>query len=332
MPRFVDRVVIHARAGNGGNGCASVHREKFKPLGGPDGGNGGRGGSVVLVVDPQVHTLLDFHFHPHVVAPSGKQGAGSNRDGAAGADLELRVPDGTVVLDENGRLLADLVGAGTRFEAAAGGRGGPGQRRAGVAGPQGARLRAARREGPGPRPHPGTQDRRRRRADRVPVGRQVVTGVGDLGGQAEDRRLPVHHAGAQSRRGVGGRAHLHRRRRARADSRRVRGPRPRPGLPAAHRAVRGAGARRRLRDRWNRAATRSPTSTRWKPSWPRTRRPCRVIRRWVIWPSGHGRWCSTRSTCRKPANWPSSSATRSSERTAGRCSRSRPSAGKGCGR
>ncbi len=126
MPRFVDRVVIHARAGNGGNGCASVHREKFKPLGGPDGGNGGSGGSIVLVVDPQVHTLLDFHFHPHVVAPSGKQGAGNNRDGAAGTDLEVKVPDGTVVLDENGRLLADLVGAGTRFEAAAGGRGGLG--------------------------------------------------------------------------------------------------------------------------------------------------------------------------------------------------------------
>ncbi|MGA5464722.1 GTPase ObgE [Mycobacterium sp. NPDC050041] len=126
MPRFVDRVVIHATAGNGGHGCASVHREKFKPLGGPDGGNGGRGGSIVLVVDPQVHTLLDFHFHPHVVAPSGKQGAGSNRDGAAGADLEVRVPDGTVVLDEQGRVLADLVGAGSRFEAAAGGRGGLG--------------------------------------------------------------------------------------------------------------------------------------------------------------------------------------------------------------
>lgn len=126
MSRFVDRVVIHARAGSGGHGCASVHREKFKPLGGPDGGNGGRGGSIVLVVDPQVHTLLDFHFHPHVDAPSGKQGMGGNRDGAAGADLEVRVPDGTVVLDESGRLLADLVGAGTRFEAAAGGRGGLG--------------------------------------------------------------------------------------------------------------------------------------------------------------------------------------------------------------
>ena len=126
MPRFVDRVVIHTSAGNGGNGCASVHREKYKPLGGPDGGNGGRGGSVVLVVDPQVHTLLDFHFHPNVVAPSGKQGMGGDRDGAYGSDLEVRVPDGTVVLDDQGRLLADLVGAGTRFVAAEGGRGGLG--------------------------------------------------------------------------------------------------------------------------------------------------------------------------------------------------------------
>ncbi|MGB8504889.1 GTPase ObgE [Mycobacterium sp.] len=125
MPRFVDRVVIHVRAGNGGHGCASVHREKFKPLGGPDGGNGGRGGSVYLVVDPQVHTLLDFHFHPHVTAHNGKQGQGGNRDGANGDDLHLKVPDGTVVL-ENGRLLADLVGAGTTFAAAEGGRGGLG--------------------------------------------------------------------------------------------------------------------------------------------------------------------------------------------------------------
>jgi GTPase len=126
MARFVDRVVIHARAGSGGHGCASVHREKFKPLGGPDGGNGGHGGSVILVVDPQVHTLLDFHFHPNVVAPSGKQGMGGNREGANGGDLEVKVPDGTVILDEQGRLLADLVGAGTRFVAAEGGRGGLG--------------------------------------------------------------------------------------------------------------------------------------------------------------------------------------------------------------
>ncbi|MDL9944696.1 GTPase ObgE [Gordonia sp. ABSL11-1] len=126
MSRFVDRVTIHVAAGNGGHGCSSVHREKFKPLGGPDGGNGGNGGSVRLVVDPQVHTLLDFHFRPHAKASNGRPGAGDNRDGATGDDLILQVPEGTVVLDESGRILADLVGDGTAFEAAQGGRGGLG--------------------------------------------------------------------------------------------------------------------------------------------------------------------------------------------------------------
>ncbi len=85
MSRFVDRVVLHATAGAGGNGCASVHREKFKPLGGPDGGNGGRGGSIVLVVDAGVHTLLDFHHHPHQRARAGTQGQGSFKTGASRA-------------------------------------------------------------------------------------------------------------------------------------------------------------------------------------------------------------------------------------------------------
>jgi GTP-binding protein len=126
VSRFVDRVVIHVAAGDGGNGIASVHREKFKPLGGPDGGNGGNGGDVVLVVDPGVHTLLDFHFRPNATGGNGKQGAGANRDGANGAPLELKVPDGTVVMTPSGEVLADLVGIGTRFVAAAGGRGGLG--------------------------------------------------------------------------------------------------------------------------------------------------------------------------------------------------------------
>src|SRR5690349_23955918 len=126
MASFVDRVVIHVAAGDGGHGCTSVHREKFMPLGGPDGGNGGRGGDVVLVVDPGVHTLLDFHYRSQVVASSGKPGQGSNRNGAVGEDRELRVPDGTVVLTPNGEMLADLMGEGTRFVAAAGGRGGLG--------------------------------------------------------------------------------------------------------------------------------------------------------------------------------------------------------------
>lgn len=139
MARFVDRVVLHATAGAGGNGCASVHREKFKPLGGPDGGNGGRGGSVALVVDPGVHTLLDFHYHPNAVASSGKSGQGAFKSGANADDLELHVPDGTVVFDTAGNIVADLVGPGTRFIAAEGGRGGLGN----------AALASAARKAPG---------------------------------------------------------------------------------------------------------------------------------------------------------------------------------------
>ena len=126
MTLFVDRVVLHLQAGDGGHGCVSVRREKFKPLGGPDGGNGGHGGGITLVVDPQQHTLLDFHFRPHIKAPNGGGGAGANRDGANGADLVLAVPDGTVVQTADGEVLADLVGAGTTFEVARGGRGGRG--------------------------------------------------------------------------------------------------------------------------------------------------------------------------------------------------------------
>jgi GTP-binding protein len=139
MPGFIDRVVLHVAAGNGGHGVASIHREKFKPLGGPDGGDGGRGGDVVLIVDNNVHTLLDFHHHPHQHAGNGKQGAGSNRDGADGDDLELRVPDGTVVVDPDGEVLADLMGTGSRFVAARGGRGGLGN----------AALASTRRKAPG---------------------------------------------------------------------------------------------------------------------------------------------------------------------------------------
>jgi GTP-binding protein len=136
---FVDRVVLHVTAGNGGHGCASVHREKFKPLGGPDGGNGGRGGNVVLIVDPQVHTLLDFHHHPHQKAGNGRPGAGKHRQGADGADLELRVPNGTVVHAVAGSVLADLTGAGTRYVVAQGGRAGLGN----------AALASTRRKAPG---------------------------------------------------------------------------------------------------------------------------------------------------------------------------------------
>jgi GTP-binding protein len=136
---FIDRAALHLIAGDGGHGVASIHREKFKPLGGPDGGNGGRGGDVILVVDANVHTLLDLHFHPHQRAGNGKQGAGGHRNGADGGDLRLRVPDGTVVLDEQGEIAADLIGPGTTFVAARGGRGGLGN----------AALASTRRKAPG---------------------------------------------------------------------------------------------------------------------------------------------------------------------------------------
>ncbi|MEV0633669.1 GTPase ObgE [Streptomyces sp. NPDC050619] len=139
MTTFVDRVELHVAAGNGGHGCASVHREKFKPLGGPDGGNGGRGGDVILTVDQSVTTLLDYHHSPHRKATAGKPGEGANRSGKDGQDLVLPVPDGTVIMDKAGNVLADLVGHGTSYVAAQGGRGGLGN----------AALASARRKAPG---------------------------------------------------------------------------------------------------------------------------------------------------------------------------------------
>src|ERR1700760_4958489 len=148
MASFIDRVVLHLAAGNGGHGVASIHREKFKPLGGPDGGNGGRGGDVVLEVDASSATLLDFHRRPVRRAGNGRQGEGSNRTGADAADLVIPVPNGTEVKTADGEVLADLIGVGTRFIAAAGGRGGLGN----------AALASPRRKAPGCAPKGGQGD------------------------------------------------------------------------------------------------------------------------------------------------------------------------------
>src|SRR4051812_25836051 len=138
MAAFVDRVTVHVAAGNGSHGVSSVHREKFKPLGGPDGGNGGDGGDVVLEGDPNVHTLLDFHHAPHQKAGNGKQAAGDYKNGGRGEDRGLRVPPGTVGSIGGGGGAATM-GAGTPVGVAPGGRGGLGN----------AALATARRKAPG---------------------------------------------------------------------------------------------------------------------------------------------------------------------------------------
>ena len=135
MSDFVDRVTVHVKGGDGGNGSAGIRREKYKPLAGPNGGNGGDGGSVVFVADRNATSLLDYRFMPHRVAGSGTMGLGDNKDGSKGEDLILPVPCGTVVFEARGEQgkakhpgaqLADLRHEGDRCVVAQGGAGGLG--------------------------------------------------------------------------------------------------------------------------------------------------------------------------------------------------------------
>ena len=139
MVTFVDQVTLHVRAGDGGDGCVSVHREKFKPLGGPDGADGGKGGSISLVADPSVTTLLDYHFRPHRAGGDGGDGAGDYRNGHHGEDLVLPVPVGTVVKDARGKFIADLDEPGLELVIGEGGQGGLGN----------AALASTKRKAPG---------------------------------------------------------------------------------------------------------------------------------------------------------------------------------------
>ena len=124
---FIDRVAIEAVGGRGGNGCVSFRREKHVPRGGPDGGDGGRGGNVLVRVDPQMRTLLDLRYRKSYRAERGKHGQGKRKTGRSGADVIIEVPPGTVLKDmETGEQVADLVSAGQEIVVARGGRGGKG--------------------------------------------------------------------------------------------------------------------------------------------------------------------------------------------------------------
>jgi len=138
---FVDEVEILVKSGKGGDGMVHFHREKFKPRGGPDGGDGGRGGDVVLEVDPGLNTLSPFRFKKHFQAENGRPGGPNNMTGRSGGELVLRVPAGTVVYDaETGEVLGDLVEPGQRLVVARGGRGGRGNARFATARNQAPRI------------------------------------------------------------------------------------------------------------------------------------------------------------------------------------------------
>jgi len=124
---FVDRVKIEVRAGRGGNGAVSFRREKFIPKGGPNGGDGGKGGDVIIEADDKIGTLIDLYNHPHQRAKNGESGQGSNKTGKNGEDLIIKVPLGTIVEDmDNSTILGDLTENGQRIIVACGGRGGQG--------------------------------------------------------------------------------------------------------------------------------------------------------------------------------------------------------------
>lgn len=124
--QFIDEVKIYVKAGNGGNGCVSFRREKFIPRGGPDGGDGGKGGDVILRCNKDLNTLIDYRFQQHFKAKSGNGGSGRKRNGPAGENLILKIPKGTQVFDENNNLVIDLLENEQDFIIAKGGRGGLG--------------------------------------------------------------------------------------------------------------------------------------------------------------------------------------------------------------
>jgi GTP-binding protein len=124
---FIDQATINVKAGNGGNGVVSFRREKFIPKGGPDGGNGGSGGSVILRADRQLTTLMDFRYKRKYAAGDGDKGGGANRTGRSAEDIVIRIPLGTVIRDEEtGELCADMVTEGEEVVIARGGKGGKG--------------------------------------------------------------------------------------------------------------------------------------------------------------------------------------------------------------
>ena len=125
--KFLDQAKIHISSGKGGNGCVSFRREKYVEFGGPDGGNGGKGGDIILIVDLNLNTLIDFRYQQHFKASKGENGKGKNQTGSNGKDIKIKVPPGTQIFDENKKILiADLINKEDKITIVKGGKGGIG--------------------------------------------------------------------------------------------------------------------------------------------------------------------------------------------------------------
>ena len=239
---FLDQAKIFIRSGAGGPGAVSFRREKFIEYGGPDGGEGGKGGDIVFEAVPGLNTLIDFRYTQHFRAPRGKGGAGSNRTGAGGKDLVIKVPVGTQILadDEERTLLADFTDDGQRIHL-----------------PQGRRRRARQRQLQDldqPRPAPArhrlagrgdvglaaAEAARRRRPGRAAQRRQVDLHQRGHQRPGQGRRLCLHHAPPAARRGQPQGPRVRRRRHSRPDRGRGGRRRHRRPLPRPYRALPGA--------------------------------------------------------------------------------------------
>ena len=226
---FQDRARIVARAGRGGDGALSFRREKHVPRGGPDGGDGGSGGDVVLLADPDLRDLGAFRSRKQYAAGRGGSGGGSGKHGADGDDVILHVPVGTQVLDAEGNLTADLAHPGARVVVAEGGSRRPRQPPLRVRHAPGAAVRGDRASGRRDGARAPPEAARRRGSGRPAERRQVVAAPADLECAAEGGGLPVHDPRAGARDGRRARrTPARRRRRSRSDRGRRRGSGPRP--------------------------------------------------------------------------------------------------------
>ena len=198
---FVDRAKISIKSGKGGDGCVSFRREPFVPEGGPNGGDGGKGGDVIFQADSNLRTLMDFRYKRKYEAEDGQNGMKYNRFGKKGENLVIKVPPGTIVLDEETDLvMKDLVRHGDSFVAARGGKGGKGNVNFKNSVRQGAELRGGRRLCPVEKCDPGTEAHCRRRSDRFSKCRKIYAVIHLHQREPENSQLSLYHDYAKSRR------------------------------------------------------------------------------------------------------------------------------------